>query len=161
MIISVSDLPNLRKEHKSSRIVLASGVFDLLHVGHVNYLESLKNYGDISVVLVKPDARVKRHKHSSRPVIPEADRARMVDAIKGVDYVVIGSDIFNKPGKVDAMYEEVFDALKPDTYVTTNDNWGKLAQVTSADIQILPRRKVGHFDSTTSILEHIRTLESS
>lgn len=152
MIVSHSDLKVLRTKYKDKKIVSASGVFDLLHVGHVEYLQSLKNYGDISVVLIKPDARIKRHKHHNRPVIPEDDRARMVDAIKGVDYVVIGSDSPNTAAKVDKMYEDFFEALEPDIYVTTNEQWNVLEQVTHAKLHVLPRNKAGHLDSTTMIL---------
>lgn len=160
MIIQFSDLPEIRKKHKKDRLVAASGVFDLLHIGHVEYLQKLKDYGDTNVVLVKPDSRIKQFKHPNRPIIPEVDRAKMVDAIKGVDYVVIGSGDVQKPAKVDAMYEEFFSLLKPDTYVSANEDWSKLAAITSAKIYMLPRNQVGHHESTTAILKHISHLDS-
>ena len=160
MIIQLTDLPQLRTTLHNKTIATASGVFDLLHVGHVKYLQSLKEYGDSTVVIIKPDARIKRHKHPRRPVIPEHDRARMVDAIKGVDYVVIGSYNPDDNAAVDSMYEEFFDLLKPDSYVATNEDWYKLAQVTDATVVELPRVKRGEFASTTSIIRHIRELDS-
>lgn len=160
MIISISELPEIRKKYQNKKIVAASGVFDLLHVGHVQYLQRLKQYGDVNVVLVKPDARIRRYKHANRPVIPEADRARMVDAIKGVDYVVIGAEASDGSAKVDAMYESFFEQLRPDIYVSTNEDWAKLAGVTDCKIQILPRTKAGYLDSTTAILKHINCLDS-
>jgi cytidyltransferase-like protein len=159
MIVTIADLPKLRQKHPGQKLVAASGVFDLLHVGHVQYLQVLKDYGDITVVMVKPNARIRQLKHANRPIINETERARMVDAIKGVDYVVIGSNIPNKPGQVDAMYEEFLEALQPDVYVATNDAWGKLAEVTKADVHILPRTTAGELDSTTSILEKIQGID--
>lgn len=160
MIIPFSDLAKLREKYKDKKIVTASGVFDLLHVGHVQYLQILKDYGDITVVIVKPDARIKRHKHANRPIIPEMDRAEMVDAIKGVDYVVVGSHTPDAPAKIDAMYEEFFTQLQPDVYVATNEDWNKLAEVTEAEVISLPRTAAGHFRSTTAIINHIHQLDS-
>lgn len=160
MIIQVSDLSGIRKKYKQKRLVAASGVFDLLHVGHVEYLQRLKEYGDVNVVMVKPDNRIRHFKHPNRPIIPESDRAKMVDAIKGVDYVVIGSGDVLKAAKVDSMYEEFFSLLEPDVYVSTNENWDKLATVTNAKIYMLPRNQVGHHESTTAILKHVSRLNS-
>ena len=160
MIIAFSDLPAIRKKHSDKKLVAASGVFDLLHTGHIRYLQSLKNYGDVNVVMIKPDARIKHFKHPNRPVIPEADRAKMVNAIKGVDYVVIGSSDLNKQARVDALYEDFFDLLRPDAYVSTNEDWARLAEITEARMHILPRRKAGRYESTTAILKHISRLDS-
>lgn len=157
MILKNADLPALRKRYLSKKIVVGSGVFDLLHVGHLSYLQSLKNYGDIVVVIVKSDARVKEYKHSSRPIVPEQDRASMVDSIKGVDYVIIGSNDIS--GKADAMYKEVFELLRPDAYVTSNEEWGKLQEITDAKVHVLPREQVGRFESTTAVIEHIKKID--
>ena len=160
MLLQISDLSKIRAKHKSKKIVTASGVFDMLHVGHVRYLQSLRDHGDITVVLVKPDARIKRYKHPNRPIIPETDRARMVAAIEGVDYVVIGAHRPEMPAKIDAMYEEFFSLLKPDVYIATNEDWHKLSEITDAKVVALPREKAGFFDSTTAILQHVHQLDS-
>ena len=157
MILKHTDLPVLRKRYHNKKIVVGSGVFDLLHVGHVVYLQSLKNYGDIVVVIVKPDARVKEYKHKSRPIVPEQDRARMVDSIKGVDYVIIGSN--NLSEEAADTYKKVFELLKPDAYVTTNEVWGKLQEITDAKVYVLPREQVGYFESTTALVEHIQKID--
>ncbi len=157
MIIKHTDLHALRKRNRDKKIVVGSGVFDLLHVGHVAYLQNLKNYGDIVVVIVKPDARVKNNKHKTRPIIPEQDRARMVDSVKGVDYVIIGS--YDPQEEADTMYRNVFDLLKPDVFVTSNDEWGKLQEITDASVQVLPREQVGRFESTTAVIEYIKKID--
>ena len=110
MVIQHNELKNLREQNQGKRIVLGSGVFDLLHYGHVSYLQALKNYGDIVVVMVKGDERVRLNKHPSRPIIPEYDRVRMVEAIKGVDYAFIGPYDPTAKGQIDHMHEVVLEA---------------------------------------------------
>jgi len=68
--------------------VMASGVFDLLHMGHVHYLREAQSLGDELVVVVATDETVKCRKHS--PIIPEAIRQELVEALKPVDKAVIG-----------------------------------------------------------------------
>jgi len=69
---------------------MASGVFDILHTGHISYLEQAKAMGDELVVVVACDATVRKRKHE--PITPEAMRARIIDSLKPVDMTVIGSD---------------------------------------------------------------------
>lgn len=77
----------LRAEGK--RIVLANGCFDLLHVGHVRYLQAARRLGDVLFVGVNSDAAVRRLKGPGRPLVPVAERAEIVGALAGVDHVVI------------------------------------------------------------------------
>jgi rfaE bifunctional protein nucleotidyltransferase chain/domain len=78
---------HLRSEGK--RIVLANGVFDLLHVGHVRYLEAARKLGDVLFVGVNGDAAVARLKGAGRPLMPAAERAEVLGALRAVDHVVI------------------------------------------------------------------------
>jgi rfaE bifunctional protein nucleotidyltransferase chain/domain len=73
-------------------IAFANGAFDLLHVGHIRYLEAAKREGDRLVVAINDDESVRRSKGPSRPVLPQADRAELVAALRAVDYVVIFSE---------------------------------------------------------------------
>lgn len=68
--------------------VMASGVFDILHTGHVHYLSEAKKLGDELVVVVATDATVKRRKHM--PIIPEKMRLELVSSLKPVDRAVLG-----------------------------------------------------------------------
>lgn len=68
--------------------VMASGVFDIIHPGHISYLEQAKSYGDELVVVVANDDTVRRGKHE--PITPEAMRARIVGSLKPVDRAIIG-----------------------------------------------------------------------
>jgi rfaE bifunctional protein nucleotidyltransferase chain/domain len=70
-------------------IVLANGCFDLLHVGHVRYLEGARREGDVLVVALNSDASVRRNKGPGRPLQPEGERAEMLAAFGCVDFVTV------------------------------------------------------------------------
>ena len=74
---------------EGKRIVLANGCFDLLHVGHVRYLQAARALGDVLVVALNSDASVRRLKGQGRPVLGEAERAEILAALAPVDAVVI------------------------------------------------------------------------
>src|SRR5262245_18225705 len=80
----------LRAERK--RIVLANGCFDLLHVGHVRYLEAARQLGDVLFVGLNSDAAVARLKGRGRPLVPASERAEMLAALRSVDHVVLFDD---------------------------------------------------------------------
>jgi rfaE bifunctional protein nucleotidyltransferase chain/domain len=71
------------------RVVLANGCFDLLHVGHVRYLEEARALGDVLIVGVNSDAAVRRLKGPGRPLLPASERAEMLAALRAVDHVVV------------------------------------------------------------------------
>ncbi len=90
----ISSLDEVRSRVESGRragqtIALANGCFDLLHVGHVRYLAGAREEGDLLVVGVNGDRAVSRLKGRGRPILPAADRALLVAALKSVDQVVI------------------------------------------------------------------------
>jgi rfaE bifunctional protein nucleotidyltransferase chain/domain len=70
----------------------ANGAFDLLHVGHIRYLEAAKREADRLIVAINDDESVRGLKGPSRPVLPQADRAELVAALRAVDYVVMFSE---------------------------------------------------------------------
>ena len=74
------------------RVVLANGCFDLLHVGHVRYLEEARALGDLLIVGVNGDAAVRRLKGPGRPLMPAAERAEILSALRAVDHVVVFDD---------------------------------------------------------------------
>jgi rfaE bifunctional protein nucleotidyltransferase chain/domain len=80
----------IREERAAGRsVAFANGCFDILHVGHVRYLESAAREADLLVVALNDDASVKALKGNGRPVLAAADRAELVAALRCVDYVVI------------------------------------------------------------------------
>jgi len=74
------------------RVVLANGCFDLLHVGHVRYLEAARALGDVLIVGLNADASVRRLKGPGRPLMPATERAEMLAAFAVVDHVVVFDD---------------------------------------------------------------------
>lgn len=93
-IVSREGLSEILSEHGRAgrKIVFANGVFDLLHVGHVRYLQAARAEGDILVVGVNSDASTKRLKGDGRPILTERARASLVAALVAVNYVVIFDD---------------------------------------------------------------------
>jgi D-glycero-beta-D-manno-heptose 1-phosphate adenylyltransferase len=82
-----------RLRAEGRRISFANGCFDILHVGHVRYLEEAQTCGDVLVVGVNSDRAVRKLKGQGRPVLPEEGRAELVAALESVDYVVIFDDL--------------------------------------------------------------------
>lgn len=97
---------------RGRRIVLANGAFDLLHVGHVRYLEGARRLGDVLVVAVNSDASVRAAKGAGRPVVPAAERAELVAALRCVDHVLV----FDAPD-----VRGIIRALKPDVHAKGTD----------------------------------------
>lgn len=106
----MTELEELRRQGK--KIVFTNGCFDLLHVGHVRYLNEAKKLGAVLIVGVNADASVKRLKGPSRPVQNEKDRAEILVNLKSVDHTVIFSE--DTP-------ELLIKAVKPDILVKGGD----------------------------------------
>jgi D-beta-D-heptose 7-phosphate kinase/D-beta-D-heptose 1-phosphate adenosyltransferase len=94
------------------RIVLTNGCFDLLHVGHVRYLQDARRLGDLLVVGVNADESVRQLKGAGRPLVPEAERAEVLAALGAVDLVTIFPE---------ATAERLVELVRPDTYVKGGD----------------------------------------
>ncbi len=97
---------------KGSRIVLANGCFDVLHAGHVRYLEGARALGDVLVVGINSDTQVARLKGEGRPILPERDRAELVASLEAVDLVTI----FDEP-----TVTELLLAIRPDVHAKGTD----------------------------------------
>ncbi|MEU3216702.1 D-glycero-beta-D-manno-heptose 1-phosphate adenylyltransferase [Streptomyces sp. NPDC006971] len=97
---------------RSGTVVAAGGCFDLLHAGHVELLQAARRVGDCLVVCVNSDASVRRRKGDGRPVVPAADRVRVLEALDCVDAVVVFDD--DTP-------ERLLDELRPDVWAKGGD----------------------------------------
>ena len=94
-IVTRQGLTAILDEHRRSsrKIVFANGVFDLLHVGHVRYLEAARAEGDLLVVGINSDSSTRKLKGPGRPILTERARATLVAALKSVNYVVIFDEL--------------------------------------------------------------------
>lgn len=88
-LISGKAVENFRQIHKDDKIVFTNGCFDILHIGHIRYLQEAARLGDILVVGLNSDASVKRLKGPERPVNTQLDRAEILGALNFIDYIVM------------------------------------------------------------------------
>ncbi len=100
----------LKAENK--KVVFTNGCFDILHSGHVDYLNKAKSFGDILIVALNTDTSVKRIKGEKRPIVDQAHRAFLVSNLKSVDYVTFFDEDTPK---------EIIDAIVPDVLVKGAD----------------------------------------
>jgi D-beta-D-heptose 7-phosphate kinase/D-beta-D-heptose 1-phosphate adenosyltransferase len=104
---------------KGKRIVFTNGCFDLLHIGHIRYLEKAKSFGNILVVGVNSDRSVRGLKGPNRPILPEDERAEILSGLECVNYITI----FDEPTPL-----ELVSSLQPHVLVKGGD-WTKESTV--------------------------------
>lgn len=144
----------VKKLHDAGKTVVATnGCFDILHVGHVRYLQKTKTFADYSIVLLNSDKSVKSIKGDSRPINNENDRAEVLMALSCVDFVVMFDE--DSPA-------ELLDKIKPDVYTKGADY--TMDTLPERDIMIKNGTRVEFIDfvqgkSTTNIIEKINNKE--
>lgn len=113
-IIALNELLTLREawRHAGQQCIFTNGVFDLLHVGHVHYLEQARSLGHVLVVGLNSDTSTRAIKGPTRPLLPEQERAYLLAALRCVDYVTIFAQ---------QTAEALIAALQPDIYVKGGD----------------------------------------
>lgn len=116
-ILDAKKMPALvekyRKEGKS--IVLTQGVFDLVHIGHARYCQEAKKYGDVLIVGVDSDEKVRFRKGPDRPIVPQEERLEMLTYLRSVDAVVL------KELKAEKL--SLIKTVRPDVLVATRDTY--------------------------------------
>jgi rfaE bifunctional protein nucleotidyltransferase chain/domain len=137
----------LKKEGK--RVVFTNGCFDLIHAGHVRYLDEARKAGDLLIIGLNRDASVRRLKGKKRPLVAERDRAEVLSALECVDYVVFFGE--DTP-------EKLIRALKPDVLVKGSD-WA-VGKIAGADFVKsyggkIKRIRLVKGRSTTTLIEKI------
>ena len=117
-IVSRTELKDIVKKLKveGKKVVSTSGCFDILHAGHVTYLESAKEKGDILIVLLNSDSSVRRLKGEQRPIVPEKERAIVLAGLESVDYICIFDE--DTPCSV-------VEEIQPSTVIKGGDYHGK------------------------------------
>lgn len=113
-VVKREDITKLVADLKAhgKTIVTTNGCFDILHVGHVRYLQATKAFADVMIVCLNSDVSVKKIKGPDRPINNENDRAEILCALECVDYVVL----FDESSPVDLLCE-----IKPDVYTKGAD----------------------------------------
>ena len=156
-IITAEQLATAGKEMRDEnrRLVLTNGCFDLLHVGHVRYLQAARALGDALAVAINGDESVRALKGNGRPLTREADRAEVVAALECVNYVVIFMEV---------RATDLLDQVRPAIYVKGGDytqdtlDGGERDALgrSGSEIRIVPFEK-GH--STSSLIEKVKQID--
>jgi D-beta-D-heptose 1-phosphate adenylyltransferase (EC 2.7.7.-) len=139
-----------KEREKGKKIVFTNGCFDIIHAGHVDYLEKAKSLGDFLVVGLNSDESVKRLKGPTRPVNPVEQRKKVLQALKPVDLVIVFEE--DTP-------ERLIKEIKPDVLVKGGD-W-KIENIVGADFVMSYGGKVYTIDfvydtSTTKIIDKVK-----
>lgn len=119
-----------RRQQAGERCVFTNGCFDLLHLGHIRYLQEARELGDFLVLGLNSDESVRRFKSPTRPLVSEDERAEILAALSCIDYVTIFPE---------TTAEALIDLLRPDIYVKGADYAG--AQNGQPDTTRLPEAK--------------------
>ena len=134
------------------RVVFTNGVFDILHPGHLRYLQHARSLGDALIVGLNADASVRRNKGPERPVNPQDERAEVLEALECVDAVVLFEE--DTP-------DRIIKAIQPDILVKGAD-WGENAIVGRDTVEArggrVVRVPIEQGYSTTEIIRKIREL---
>ncbi|MCS6886745.1 adenylyltransferase/cytidyltransferase family protein [Chloroflexus sp.] len=156
-IYSLAELAALRAAWRAAglKVVLTNGVFDLLHIGHVTYLTAARELGDRLIVAINSDESTQQLKGPLRPIVPAAERAAIIAALRCVDAVTIFAE---------RTAEAVVAALAPDLYVKGGDYGqgatidetrlpeARVARALGGEVRLLPFHE-GH--ATTRLIERI------
>jgi len=155
-ILSLDSLPAWRKAFRASgqKLAVTNGCFDILHVGHVTYLEAARKQGDALLIGLNSDASVRQLKGDGRPVNTEADRAAILAALQAVDAVCVFPEM---------RATRFLSVAQPDVYVKGGDF--SVEQLPEEERQIVEKAggkivTLGFVPgkSTTSLLEKIAAL---
>lgn len=150
-ILKIDRLANVLNEVRGQKkIVFTNGCFDLVHLGHIDYLEKSKALGDILVVGLNSDKSINIIKGEHRPIIDEVSRARLLAALQFVDYVVL----FDEDTPI-----ELIKSIKPDILAKGNDY--DISNIVGAEIVLSNGGKVETIDlvpgySTSRLIEIIK-----
>ncbi len=137
--------------NKGKRIVLVGGCFDILHVGHIIFLEKAKAAGDVLFVLLEADERIKKLKGENRPINNQKDRAKILSSLACVDAVIkLPSDI------TDQDYDDMISKLRPHVFAVTHrdpNRRHKERQAKIVDAEIIEVTDIISDQSTSRLVE--------
>lgn len=152
-ILTVEKIESLSREIKKQGgvIVLAGGCFDIIHPGHIVFLEKAKEAGSSLIVFLESDEKVNKLKGVGRPVHTQTERAKVLSALSSVDYVVMLPFM-----GLDAEYDQLIKTLKPDIIAATRkdgdiSHYQRAARLSGAKLEFVTDVIGGH--SSSKILE--------
>ncbi|NLV91781.1 MAG: adenylyltransferase/cytidyltransferase family protein [Firmicutes bacterium] len=150
-VVSTSELREIvaQLREKGERIVFTNGRFDLVHVGHVRYLQRAKSFGTVLIVGINSDAAVRKISDPGRPINPAEYRMEVIAALKPVDYVVE----FDEPTA-----NSLLELIRPDVYVKGGDYRSKPLPEAETARRVGARLELVDLEagqSTTGIIERI------
>jgi rfaE bifunctional protein nucleotidyltransferase chain/domain len=153
-IVSAEELATIQRKMREEgrKLVLTNGCFDLLHLGHVRYLQNARALGDALAVAINGDQSVRALKGEGRPLNPEADRAEIVAALGCVDHVVVFPEV---------RATRLLETVSPSIYVKGGDYTSETLDAAEravlknvgAEIRILPFEKG---QSTSALIERMK-----
>jgi len=152
LILTLKEFQKIRQDikEKNLKLVFTNGCFDILHRGHIVYLNKAKSLGDLLIVGLNSDNSVKKLKGSNRPYNNENDRAFVLDNLKAVDYIILFSE--------DTPYNLIKD-VKPD-YLVKGGDW-KEEEIVGSEIvkeyggKVISLKYIDDY-STTSLINKIK-----
>jgi rfaE bifunctional protein nucleotidyltransferase chain/domain len=141
---------------KKKRAVLVGGCFDVLHIGHVTFLQEAKKKGDVLLVILESDEFIKMTKGQHRPINTQIDRAKILAALTAVDYVILLNQIMKNEE-----YDELVQLIKPAIIATTTGDkqkHHKQRQAALVNAQVIDVTIPVSDKSTSSLINLLKTL---
>lgn len=152
-IFTLADLAKCRKQ--LANVVLAGGVFDILHAGHIQHLVQAKEYGEILIVHVVGNERVREKKGAGKPLLDQMERAHIIAALRCVDYVFVYNGRHYD--------QEIIEALKPDILFFNQEGYtpavmSKVAELKQFAGKIVVDEQL-KINSSSKIIEKVREIQ--
>lgn len=154
-VIGIQEAINIAKKirKQGKTIVLAGGFFDILHVGHIKFLENAKKHGDYLFVLLENDNKAKQIKGPKRPINSQKDRAKILSSLQSVDFIILLKNMTNNSD-----YDKIIIQIAPNVIATTSgdpymNHKKRQAKKTKSKVVCVIRRIYDH--STTQLAKDI------
>lgn len=150
--ITSSTYGDLRLDRADKKIVLVGGCFDIVHLGHIEFLEKAKAKGDVLIVLLESDENIKKNKGANRPINNQKDRAIFLTKLKMVDYVVLLPEMKN-----DREYLEIIKKIKPKIIAVSENDINlekKIKESKEIGAKVIVVSKLIPQQSTSRIIEY-------
>ena len=153
-IVEIGEIEKLGKQLENKRIVLAGGCFDVVHLGHIIFLEKAKTKGDFLVVLLESDENIKKNKGQNRPINNQENRAIFLTKLKMIDYVIKLPKMKN-----DDDYLKIIKKIKPTIIAVSKGDSNfkkKKKQAHNVGAKVLIVSKLIPQQSTSQIIKKIK-----